>query len=385
MADQLLTLAIETKNNKLKKNLERMISSMDSFSLLTEAHRQNIDILIYELGSDVASEFQELQYRLETGSVGDVFLMSEDTERSVLLQAIKIGAKEFFNLPLKEEELKDSLEKYKKNVSEQGKKVPKKMGQIIDVVGSKGGVGTTTIAVNLAVNLAQKKEVESVALFDMNALFGEVPTFLDMAPSSHWVEIAKNISRVDITFLMNILLKHSSNLYVLPSPGYLNGRLRQVTEIMEHLLNIMRRTFDFIIIDGGLSYTETSLRGLQMADKILMVSILNIPCLSNTSKLLTSIKDLGLLVDDNVQIIMNRYIKNSAISIEEAEEGIQKKIFWTIPNEYNVTMSAINKGIPLYKAAPRAKVTKSLMELADSLMPQEVEKSKNTRRFLNLF
>lgn len=131
--------------------------------------------------------------------------------------------------------------------------------------------------------------------------------------------------------MMNILLKHSSNLYVLPSPGYLNGRLRQVTEIMEHLLNIMRRTFDFIIIDGGLSYTETSLRGLQMADKILMVSILNIPCLSNTSKLLTSIKDLGLLVDDNVQIIMNRYIKNSAISIEEAEEGIQKKIFGLYP------------------------------------------------------
>lgn len=185
MTDQLLTLAIEIKNNKLKKNLERMISSMDGFSLQTEAHRQNIDLLIYELGSDVASEFQELQYRLETASIGDVFLMSEDTDRSVLLQAIKIGAKEFFNLPLREEELKDSLERYKKNVSEQGKKVPKKMGQIIDVVGSKGGIGTTTIAVNLAVNLAQKKQVELVTLFDMNALFGEVPTFLDIAPSSH--------------------------------------------------------------------------------------------------------------------------------------------------------------------------------------------------------
>jgi pilus assembly protein CpaE len=245
-------------------------------------------------------------------------------------------------------------------------------------------VGTTTVAVNLAVNLARHKQAGSVALFDMNTLFGEVPTFLDLNPSVHWGDLAKNINRVDATFLMNILAKHNSGLHVLSSPGYLNGRVRDIAHMMNHLLSVMRTTFDFIIIDGGVSFTEVSLRGLQMADRIFMVSVLNIPSLANVNKLLDSLRDLDPRIEERVRIVINRYIKDSAITLKEAEKSINRAIHWTIPNDYNVTMSAINQGVALYKSAPRAAVSQNLEELADSLVVQTPQ-AKKSRGFFKFF
>ena len=85
-----------------------------------------------------------------------------------------------------------------------------KSGKIINVIGSKGGVGTTTVAVNLAVSMAEKKSVGSVALIDMNLLFGDIPLFLEIEPKYNWSEITKNISRLDATFLKNILSQSKS-------------------------------------------------------------------------------------------------------------------------------------------------------------------------------
>ncbi|MFO7726918.1 MAG: AAA family ATPase [Desulfonatronovibrio sp.] len=388
MADKPLNLLSETGNNKLRKTLENMVASVDGFSLQADPDSQKIDLLIYELGRDTAKEFQDLKYRMTTGAVGDVFLIAEDTDREILLQAIKIGAKEFFNLPLKDEEFRSALENYKKNATDPDRNKPKKIGQIIDVLGSRGGVGTTTVAVNLAVSLARQKDSGPVALFDMNTLFGEVPTFLDLNPNSHWGDIAKNINRVDSTFLMNILARHESGVHVLPSPaymtGYINGRVRDTAYLMSHLLNIMRSTFDYTVIDGGVSFTDISLRGLQMADRVFMVSVLNIPSLANINKLLDSLRDIDPRIEERVRVVINRYIKDSAFTLKEAEESIKKEIYWTIPNDYYVTMSAINQGIPLYKSAPRANVTKNLAELADRLVARD-QQQKKPGKFLKLF
>ena len=92
-------------------------------------------------------------------------------------------------------------------------------------MGSKGGVGTTTIAVNLATSLHELKGSPSVVLVDMNPLLGEIPLFLNIKASFDWGELVKNINRVDSTFLMSILAKHTSGIYVLPAATALDGVL----------------------------------------------------------------------------------------------------------------------------------------------------------------
>jgi len=129
----------------------------------------------------------------------------------------------------------------------------------------------------------------------------------------------------------------------------------------------MRRSFDFVIIDGGQPLDDISFKTLELSDIIPFVSILSYPCLSITNKLLKAIRDLGPPPDEKIKIIINRYLKKSNPSIEDAEASFEKKIFWTIPNDYQTTSTAINEGKSLAQFAPRKGITKNFRELAAKL------------------
>jgi len=127
----------------------------------------------------------------------------------------------------------------------------------------------------------------------MNLVFGEIPLFLNIDSNFSWGEVARNITRLDSTFLMSILSKHSSGIYLLPSPTGIDGINVATPEIIEKLLNEMLEVFDFIIVDGGQSLDEISLKILEMSEVVFLVGILSLPCLTNMKRLLGNFRKLG--------------------------------------------------------------------------------------------
>jgi pilus assembly protein CpaE len=301
----------------------------------------------------------------------------------MLMQAIRMGVKEFFPQPIKRSDVEQALKRFKERRVHAVPVAHHKSGKLISVLGSKGGVGTTTISVNLAVTLAEQEKDRSVAILDMNTLFGEIPLFLEISPKYHWGEITKNIERLDDTFLMNVLSKHSSGVHVLPSPGYLNGHQAPTPDIMERLLDLMKRMFDYVVIDCGQSTDETALKTIQMSDEVLLISVLSLPCLANTNKLLKSFIDLGYQRKERIKVVMNRYMKKSEITLQDAKKGIGHDMFWIIPNDYGTTMSAINNGKPLSKIAPKSKIVKSFKEMVEIMFPRDKSESKKKWVFFN--
>ena len=382
MSKNTMFVKLEIKHQSSKTAFEDLIRSVEGFVLQASEDTRRADLLIFELGENTAQDFQLIHSLLDVDAIGEVFYVSRDSDPAVLVQAIRTGAKEFFSPPIKMEEVRQALQNFKERRERTKHKEPDKIGQIIEVIGSKGGVGTTTVAVNLAVSLTEIKGSPTVALIDRNMVFGEVPLFLEIKPAYHLGEITKNISRLDATFLMNVLSKHSSGIYVLPSPASLNGYPKATPEIIEHLLRLMQGMFDFVVIDGGQSLDETSLRILQMSDIVLLISILSLPCLSNTNKLLKSFQELGYPSKEHTKVIVNRYLKNSNISLKDSQASIGKDISWTIPNDYRTTLSAINQGKPLSEVASKAPITKNVRELAHTLAKREQSKEK---RSWNLF
>ncbi|UCF82899.1 MAG: AAA family ATPase [Desulfobacteraceae bacterium] len=382
MSNNIIWVKIAVRNLGIRKKFEEIIASTEGYQVQSSGEKQRPDLLIFEIGKNIEKEFRVIESLVNSDSVGEVFLTSENTDQSVLLKAMRIGVKEFFSQPLNEQEVRRSLDRFKTRREKFGHQENVKSGQIIDVIGSKGGVGATTIAVNLAVSIAETKNAQSVALVDMNMLFGDIPIFLALKPNYHWGEITKDIARLDDTFLMNILSKHSSGVQVLPSPNHLNGNQPVTPETIEHLLSLMKGMFDFVVIDSGQSLNKTSLKIIEMSDKVLLVSLLSLPYLANTNKLLTSFANFQHLPKESIKIVMNRYLKESQVSLKDAEDAINRKVFWTIPNDYKTTMSAINQGKALPQFAAKSAVTKNLKELAAILALKEQKGKKRRWKFL---
>lgn len=379
MAKDIFQVKLTTADPNIARKLSDLLRSAKFFEVIDSSDRRKADLLIFQLSENAAADLQQALAAVQNGEANEVFLVSDTADSKILMLAMRAGVKEFFMQPLNQIEITEALERFKERQS-QGEPLPAgKRGSIISVFGSKGGVGTTTVSVNLAVSLSQGEPKKSVALLDMNTLFGEIPLFLEMAPKFHWGEITKNIDRLDNTFLKNILTQHKSGVQVLPSPAYLNGHVRPTPNIMSRLLALMKQMFDYIIIDAGQSTDDTSIKVLEVSDMLMLITILSLPCLANTNKLLRSLTEMGYVPKEKINVVLNRYIKKGEISLNDAEAGIGKELFWVVPNDYDTSMSAINSGKPLLNVAPGAAITKSFIEMAKSLNDPEAGTSKKKR------
>lgn len=355
-------------SDTLAEPFKKAVTAMQDLHLLPPDSSGPTDLLIMELSRRPENDFARIEALLTAAHAREIFLTGETPGPAILMQAMRLGVKEFLAPPLNEKEILAALTRFCQRAEKSSPAAPAKNGKVISVCGSKGGVGTTTVAVNLAVTCSGGPSPMSVALLDMNTLFGEIPLFLEISPKFHWGEITKNIERLDNTFLMNVLTRHRSGVHVLPSPAYLNGHHSPTPAIMQRLLALMRQLFDVVIIDGGQSLNDAALKGLQLSDEVLLVSTLSLPCLSNTNRLLQSFTDLGYIKKDRIKVILNRYLKKSEISIEEAEAGISQNIFWCIPNDYKTTMAAINSGKPLVELSPASPISESFAGLSEKLV-----------------
>lgn len=388
MAENPILVKFEIRHAEVREELEKILSATEGFQVENSDAPPSCDLLILEIGEDLEREFQLVHNIQDSGMAREIFLTSSRVDPDLLIRALRAGAKEFFPQPIKKEEVNLALLKFRER-KEKGKLEvdgEKKKGTIIDVIGSKGGVGNTTVAVNLAASLIESPGSPLVALVDMNLLFGEIPIFLNIESVFNWGEIARNITRLDATYLMGILSKHSSGVYVLSSPTGLDGVNVATPEIIEKLLGLMRNVFDYIVIDGGQALDDISLKILEMSDIVLLVAILSLPCLTNVKRLLWIFQKLGYPQKEDIKIIVNRHHKKKAvISLKEAEESINQKVFWFIPNDYPTTMSAINQGKTLLSVAPGAEVSKNLKELASRFIEKEGEEKGKSSFWSEIF
>lgn len=380
MINQKYSVSIKVKGREEAQKLESIILTSGGFRIF--GAKEKADLLIYELSDKSDEEFKLLESLKASNAVGEVIVTSERQNTDLLRQAMRIGAIEFLAQPLSEMEVKSALDAFKKRKGQSSMQVPEHNGKIFHIMGAKGGVGTTTVAVNLAMILKSMKDAGSVALVDLNTVFGEIPLFLSVKPTYHWGQIAENMNRLDSTFLLNAMAKHASGVHILPSPSYLNGHPPATADIMERLLGAMKKTFDVIIVDGGQSLDSPALKAMEMSDQVILITLLSLPCLHNTNNVFKSLANSATVSKDRVRLVINRYLKKSDITIKEAAESVKSKIFWNIPNDYKTTMSAINRGMSLYDISPKAGITRNLASLADALVQNDHKApEKNKWRF----
>ena len=368
----LVKLAIQAES--ALSHLKTLINGSQkvSLELIATSELRKVDLIIVQVESTSANNLEKIEALLQKGLTHEVFLICDTTNTEFLRRAMAIGIREVFQPPLNDNEIEQALIRFtqRHNTHLNAPQPSLSIGKTVSIAGSKGGVGATTVAVNLAVTLARTTPSPSVALMDMNTLFGEIPVFMDITPQFTWADITRDIQRLDPVFLENILTPHASGVQVLPSPFYLNGCHAPTPQIMEILINQLKALFDYVIVDVGQPVDDSVLKAVQMSDKLVLVSIQSLPCLSNTNRLLQSYQESDLIGSERIHVLLNRYVKKSDISLSGVKKGIGKPLSWILPNDYLSTMSAINHGRPLVEIVPKSAISKSYKGLARKLMPE---------------
>jgi pilus assembly protein CpaE len=236
---------------------------------------------------------------------------------------------------------------------------------VIAVLGSCGGVGCTTLAVNLGATLAQDPAY-AAAVIDLDLALGDADVALDLMGDYTLADVALNIDRLDMAFLKRSLCKHASGLSLLPHPVQMEDCQLIREEHLQRLIGLLRTSFTHLILDLSKSFSPCDLAGLRTADVVLLVAQLDLSSLRNVVRMLLTLGADEVLAS-KVQIILNRVGGETDISLKKAEETIGKPIFWQIPNDTRALTDSRNAGVPLVLHAPKSKAQQAIAGLAAAL------------------
>ncbi|WP_342347952.1 AAA family ATPase [uncultured Nitrospira sp.] len=361
-------IELSIRSSECKATLESIIREIDGVRLKDGPDPGVPALMIMELEETPEDTFSLIREMMKLNKGMEIFLTASRLESNILLEAMRAGAKEFLAQPLQKQDVSDAILRFVERGTApvrqgDGQRAP---GKVLAFFGGKGGVGTTSVAVNLAAAIKKGPNNPSVALVDVNQHGGDLPLYLDLQPNHSFRDIATDLSRLDQAFLIRVLTKTELGIQVLPS-GYddlSTGRLSP--DCVEATLRLLQSSFDYVILDCGHVLDLTTKKALELATLILVTSTLMVPVVHRTKRILELLRGSGFPAE-KIRLVMNRYLSAEQDVLKETEEILKQKAFWLLPNDYPSASQAVNSGKPLIDVAPRSAVAQSYRDLASSL------------------
>lgn len=341
-----------------------VLASVDNYpDGLRQVELHNPAVVFLEVTS-LAKGSAEVEELLAHSPRTSVFIVSDEKSSEWILRLIRSGAVEYLLRPINPVEVAQALQKVGR-LSLPKLEEPRHKGKIVAVYNPVGGMGTTTVAVNLAAALAQEKG-ERVALVDLNLTSGDIACFLDVSPTYTLSSVTSNISRLDASFLMGAMTKHSSGVYVLTEPLEVDETLSITSESISRLLTFLQSVFSWVVLDCSGHLSGCTLSAFGMSDHIFYNLTLSLPSLRSARRYLGAMDREGLS-RKKVKVIVNRQSRKDGISSHDAERILGSPVAFTIPNEYDDVTASINKGTPLVLLSPRSPVSRAIRDIGDHL------------------
>jgi pilus assembly protein CpaE len=321
-------------------------------------------------------------------------------DHQALLQSLQRGAKYFLTHPVG---LEDMLAALRRALGESGGSAAENgpsaslLGRtqsastVVAVLGSRGGVGTTSLAVNLAATLASDP-ANAVALIDLDLALGDADIALEVSGIDNIsiADLARNIERLDMSFLRRALVKHEdTGLAILRHP-------LEIADIgviheghVERIINLLRISYSHLVLDLSKALLPTDLLALRMADVILLTAQLELSSLRNVVRLIHCMGGEDNLAD-KVRVVLNRVgaeAVEEGISLKKAEEVVGRPIYWQVPNDTKGMIAARVAGAPLVKHNPKSRAQLAIAGLAQALAgkPQEAEAAGRSSKGWSFF
>ncbi len=344
----------------------------------------DIVMLEYQHGLNGLDQWIEtLQHQSEPPAI---FLYMEQADTHTLLKALRLGVQECFIGHIKEEEFAQAigrLQRLRQRLKEG------ETTQIIGLLGCKGGVGVTFLAVNLAQALANEAAAP-VLLMDLDLNNSDIGSFLDVPPRYSLLDVIEKYDSLDTQYWRDVVHRRDSGLEVLQGPLRLEDRELVRAGVVQSILAFLRGQFlyRYIILDLGDNLDEVTMKALEETDLLLLVVQLSVPALRDAKKLL----EILILLEfpgEKIKLVANGYSPSVGIAPKEAEKYLGQELLQTLRFEHDAVIRSLNEGQPLVELWPRHRLSGEIQQLARLLAPASQDDQRPARwatlkRFLKL-
>jgi pilus assembly protein CpaE len=330
-----------------------------------------------ENGTDVfLLEYQEnnpeLDQWIETTATNPknpaIFLVFPEISACQLWKTLHLGVKECFAFPVGTEEFKAAVNRLLARTAL--KAPPGGPTKIISVLGCKGGVGASFVLANLGYLLSREQQGQ-VLLVDLDLQYSQLVYFFDVKTRHSLSDIIAHLEEMDHAYLQNLVYPYNKFLSLLPGPTNLEEAeaitAEQVAKILSYLKNM--QAYRWILVDAGHHMEEITLKALELADNLVLVTGPSVPALANTRKWLELLHLLDL--EAPLEIWLNAWDQNSTLTPSEVSDYLGTEVHGTLPVDVNAVNRSINDGRPLTETEPRHPLCQGLQARADKLAGKE--------------
>jgi len=330
-----------------------------------------------------------------------VVMMSVQGEADYLRRSMLAGAREFLVKPFSSDELTSSIRQVYTREREKQSRIavqpgnaaaagasPKppteerassEPGRIVAVFGPKGGVGRTTLAVNLAVAAATELG-QRTCLMDASFQFGDVGVLLNLNPKNKSIaDLIPELESGDVDSLDTFIINHSAGIRVLLAPPSPEMAELITPAATKKMLEVLRETHDLVVVDCMSSFNDTTLAILDLADTVLTMLSLEITSIKNIRLFLEVAEQLGY-GPDKVRLVLNRADSSLGIRVADVEHSIGRRVDHTIVSDGRSVVYALNRGVPFFLSNREAQVSQDVLRLASAVAGTRMSEAGESRK-----
>jgi pilus assembly protein CpaE len=356
------TLARSIRQIMMRERVYCPLSSMISFDqAVRRLSNVVVDMLVAVLPEDPIQcvEALELLSVIPRTERSTVIAVGPAADAKMVIRALRGTVDDYLDMADLENELVTVLTCWRFRWSQE-----RPEGKLVTILAPNGGAGASTIAANLAVELA--KDAKTVGLVDLKLETGDLPALLDLKPTHSLADLCKNLDRLDQSFFERSLATHASGVQLLAAPKHL-GDIDLIThEGIRQAIGLARAIFPFVVIDLDHSFNPAQVQLLRQSDLILMVFRPDFTSLKNQTKYLDHLDGLGIS-PNRIRLVVNRFGQARQVPIAKIEEALNTKVFQVIPDDSKSANWANNTGTPFTIGSPKSTIARSLCLLAENI------------------
>ena len=338
------------------------ISRAETLALAIDLHgRAPVDLLVLPLDEVDDAGLAAIDRTVWRDHGLRVIGTGPEADAQLMLRAMRAGIQEFLVRPIAVAECVSALERLHKR-AEPGES----SGQVFAVYSAKGGVGVSTTAVNLASSIATLHPTARVAVADFGVPGGDTSILLNLRPSYHLGDIAGKIEQLDDELLNSVLTPTGNGLWLLAAPERPEASEEINAKVVSAVVEQLRSSFAFTVLDCEHQMNDRTVAALDAADRILVLTELQVLAMRSTQRTLGVFRRLGYPME-KIAVVVNRHRSGDVVSAAEAAEVLKEKIFFKIPNDYRTVSDAGTAGVPVEVKDPNAPLTFAYRQLAQKL------------------